>query len=204
MTDGRLSHRWPVRGHGRLVNFEKIKPDAVPSGVAVTNWPEGATAFAEAFANMYETLHANRTLPPNATAATNVEASVSIAGERHDGRNLETEKRLQRYLRDRDTQYQRLVEVILKGDAGAMRCFKNEFGPTAFARHVTGETGSDENEFKRIKTAVQMTRTYLNRVKPVLRGRPPKDWISGEKDGETGDEEIRAFLNNIQRQARGA
>jgi hypothetical protein len=91
MPEGRISHRGPVRGHGRLVKFEKVKPEAVPSGVKIMNWPEGATALSEAFAKMYETLHANGKLPPNATAVSNSKAPVSSAGERRDGRNLETE-----------------------------------------------------------------------------------------------------------------
>lgn len=198
-----LTLRPPVRGHGRLVKFDKVKSEAVPSAVAVTNWQEGAAAIAEAFGKMYEALHANGKALPVATGQSNGKPNAT-SENRRDGRNLETERRLQRYLRDRDAQYQRLVEAIIKGDTSALRRFKDEFGPTAFARFVTGETGGDHAEFKRNKTAVQHVQTYLDRIKPVLRGRPPKDWERG-KDGDAkpGDAEINAFLDNIQRQARG-
>lgn len=199
-----LTFRPPVRGHGRLVKFDKVKPEAIPSAVAVTNWQEGAAAIAEAFGKMYEAQNASRISLPNPTGQTNDKSSTTSVN-RHDGRNLETEKRLQRYLRDRDAHYRRLVEAILKNDADALRRFKKEFGPTAFARHVVGETGGGDEEFKRIKTAVQSTQTHLDRIKPVLRGRMPKDYDRDPNEAASaGDAKVDKFLSTINRQARRA
>lgn len=98
-----------------------------------------------------------------------------------------------------------LLRSYICADGGALRRFKRTFGPTAFARHVVGETGGGDDEFKRIKTAVQTTQTHLDRIKPVLRGRPPKDWEQGSnKTANAGDGKVREFLATIQRQARGA
>ena len=110
-----------------------------------------------------------------------------------------------RFLSDRAARYEQLVEAVLRGDTDARRSFQEQFGPTAFARHVVQETGGHDEEFQRIKTAVQQSPTYKHRLKPVLSGRAPKDWRNAEsRDVGVSDQEVDDFVDTMRRQARGA
>jgi len=195
-----LTLRPPVRGQGRLVKFGPVDAMSAPAAIAVANWSEGAAAFAEAFARLAESLPSKGQAP---SAASSVPTSTTAS--RCAGRNLDTEARLKRFLSDRVGRYEQLVEAVLLGEAEARRDFQDQFGPTAFARHVVQETGGNDEEFQRIKTAVQQSPTYKNRLKPVLSGRPPQDWRSPEhSDVGVSDKEVDDFVNTMRRQARGA
>lgn len=195
-----LTFRPPVRGQGRLLRFGP--PDAkVPSAsVAVANWNEGAAAFAEAFSRLAESLQ-SQGQSPSAVSATPTPKTAT----RCEGRNLDTEARLKRFLSDRAARYEQLVEAVLRGETDARREFQEQFGPTAFARHVVQETGGGDEEFQRIKTAVQQSPTYKQRIKPILSGRPPKDWRNAEsRDVGVSDQDVDDFVDTMRRQARGA
>jgi hypothetical protein len=112
--------------------------------------------------------------------------------------------RLKRYLSDRAGLYQELVEAVLRGDTIALRRFQDEFGPTACARHVAEETGADGNEVEicRIKSAVQQTALYQERIKPVLACQPPRGWGADDRDA-VDDGPVNEIINHMRRQARG-
>lgn len=179
---GPLKKRPPVRGHGRLARFSKTSGPLAETQIGIANWDQGAAAFASAFSQFVERL---RSTP------------AGDQGSRHEGRHVETEQQLKRYLSDRAASYDRLVPEVLQGDSDALRRFRNLFGPTAFARHVSQQRGKgdDDDELGRIKTAVQQTTTYRERIKPVLRGRPPKGWTRNPTDEEFSADEIVAELN---------
>ena len=72
-------------------------------------------------------------------------------------------------------------------------------------RHVVQETGGNDEEFQRIKTAVQQSATYKHQLKPVLSGRPPTDWRHpSETNTGVSDQEVDDFVDTMRRQARGA
>ena len=195
-----LTFRPPVRGHGRLLRISRPDAKAPPTPIAVANWSEGAAAFADAFSRLTESLQ-SKGQSRSAVSATPTPKTAT----RREGRNLDTEVRLKRFLSDRAARYEQLVEAVLRGETDAQREFQQQFGPTAFARHVVQETGGNDEEFQRIKTAVQQSPTYKQRIKPVLSGRPPKDWRNAEnRDIGVSDEEVDNFVDTMRRQARGA
>lgn len=195
-----LTFRPPVRGHGRLLRISRPDAKAPPTPIAVANWSEGAAAFVEAFSRLTESLQ-SKDQSPSAVSSTPTPKTAT----RREGRNLDTEVRLKRFLSDRAARYEQLVEAVLRGETDARREFQQQFGPTAFARHVVQETGGNDEEFQRIKTAVQQSPTYKQRIKPVLSGRPLKDWRNAEnRDIGVSDEEVDDFVDTMRRQARGA
>jgi hypothetical protein len=54
LPNGRISQRLPVGGKGNLERIHRVRPDASPAGVNITNWPEGAQAFGAAFAELFK------------------------------------------------------------------------------------------------------------------------------------------------------
>jgi hypothetical protein len=203
LPGGKISQRLPVRGHGQLVKFKKVKVDEPPAP-QVANVKEIADAVAEAFVKKYESLLAGLQVP-TATAATQEGTDRPATREPpRVRRNLETEDRLQKYLSGRAGDYERLVNAVLRSESGSIRCFREEFGPTAFARKMAEEGSGDEAEINRIKTAVQKTRTYRERIKPVLRSQPPEDWRSGKLDvGAPAKKHIGEQIKRMCGKARG-
>lgn len=66
MPDGRISQRLPVRGKGALEKMELVKADAPragPEGVNIANWPDGAKAFADAFAGLSAAMQTKAATP---------------------------------------------------------------------------------------------------------------------------------------------
>jgi hypothetical protein len=180
--------RPPVRGQGRLIHLEqKPRIETSPTAVHVQNWGEGAEVIAKAFEKLLEQ-QTSQIVP----------ASNS---PRKDGRTLDTEQRLQRFLTDRAEKYESLVAAVLQGDASAITAFRQEFGPASFARHVAEERNlkADMQEINRIRTAVQETSTYRQRIKPVLKGLPPQDWNSGDE----ADAVVADVIRSMREQARG-
>jgi len=67
-----LQWRPPVRGAGSLVRFETREASAAPGSVAISNWPEGAAAFAKVFEMLAQQLAGQQ-------AAATVQAAPSPA-----------------------------------------------------------------------------------------------------------------------------
>ncbi len=52
MADGRIGQPPPVAGQGLLERMSRVKSDAAPAEMSITNWEEGAKVFAPAFADL--------------------------------------------------------------------------------------------------------------------------------------------------------
>jgi hypothetical protein len=158
-----LTFRPPVRGSGRLVTYGRMTDVPSTGAVAISNWNEGAAAFAEAFTALFEKRAAEK----------------SSAAARTSGRNASTDQLLVEFLHERHDRYDELVRLVVEGDDTARRAFRAEFGPTAFVKSLSP---TDPEEANRVKTAVQQTSTYKRRVKPVLQGKSPFDWEPPDDD----------------------
>jgi hypothetical protein len=165
----------------------KSRSETSPTAVQVQNWGEGAEVIAKAFEKLLEQQTSQITPASNTP--------------RKDGRTLDTEQRLQRFIADRAEQYKSLVAAVLQGDASAITAFRQEFGAASFARHVVAERNlkADKQEINRIRTAVQATLTYRQRIKPVLKGQPPPDWNSGDE----ADAVVADVVRSMREQAQG-
>jgi hypothetical protein len=66
MPDGRIGQRPPVAGRGLLERMNRVKGDAAPTGMSITNWEDGAKVFAAAFAeiNKAKLAASETTVPP--------------------------------------------------------------------------------------------------------------------------------------------
>jgi hypothetical protein len=68
LPDGRISQRLPVGGKGNLERMQKVRPDACPAEVNITNWHEGAQAFAVAFTELLKTRERQAAAPAKPAA----------------------------------------------------------------------------------------------------------------------------------------
>jgi len=83
LPDSQITQRQPVWGYGRLVSVENVSGGSLV--VSVSNWPEGATAFAKAFAKALDVEPcAHRRRPwPGADKWSNWGVGVDSAGDWH-------------------------------------------------------------------------------------------------------------------------
>lgn len=160
------------------------------------------TAAAQATASVGDiTVNVNTGPSAETPSDSEPDATEQEKSGRRRGRGIEVERFLERYLSDRAGVYQGLVPVILSGDAAAQREFRDQFGPTTIAGHLCKQQGTAEygQEMNRIKKAIQETRLYRDRIKPLLAKPPraPKDWRPRDKDGHDD------IINQMRRQAKG-
>jgi len=108
-------------------------------------------------------------------------SSQPQASARQPGRGIDVEIKLKRYLKSHSDEFDRLVPLVFAGDHKSFRQFKKLFGPMAVAREIAD---GDESEALRIKTAIQMTDTYLNQIKPLFSKPPqlPEGWQDERTD----------------------
>lgn len=180
---GRYADQPFPAGFGRLIQMEQHDVLAEqPIRVLIDNWSDGAQSFGTVVGEVLASHVAKQPAEPAKTS-------------RKDGRHVETEKRLLRYLRDRKERFCELVERVLEGDSRAMRQFQELFGPTAIARHLANEGGvTNDDEVNRIRAAIQVTDTYLSEIKPVLSGQAPAGWR--DEDEETRAESLLDQIRN--------
>ena len=101
-----------------------------------------------------------------------------------------TEREVDGYLSQRDPQYDRLIPLVLEGQAEAITEFRSAFGPTAIAKAIGDGC---------YRKAVENTPTYKEKIKPVLSGKTPKGWSPPATSESDFDDDI----SNMRRQAGG-
>ncbi|NQU74994.1 MAG: hypothetical protein HQ546_01610, partial [Planctomycetes bacterium] len=103
-----------------------------------------------------------------------VESNSGNKPKRHGLWSVErTQPEVARYLSEQLVKYNELVPRCLAGDPPAIIQFRDTFGPTAIANAI-GDGCKKQNVVK--------TQTYKDKIKPVLIGRPPKDWRPPARD----------------------
>ena len=137
-----------------------------------------------------------------AAAKPSIDKDPSVLSKpRKRGRKSDTEQWLSQYLDKHSQSYHAAVDAVLRSIPGALERFKVEFGPTAIATYLASETGGDEFEVERFKTAIQNTSLYRNHIKPVIGGRPPQGWSVGNNNVSN---RLAQEVQRVRNQARGA
>lgn len=178
-------------GSGRLLSFDKVQAGdqaAVPAGVQVTNWAEGAHAFAQAFENLLQSRRQEEI----------VEKASGLP--RGPGSGAIFKERLAEYLENRRETYHQLVRDTLNRVEGAAVQFEDLFGPTAIARTWLRDAGikdDDDRELNRVKKAIVGLALYQTEIQPVLQEPPqrPSGWRPPERKGESLDPLIARLLD---------
>jgi len=111
---------------------------------------------------------------------------------RRKGRAIETDLRLQAYLRDNVAVYRRLLPQVAAGDGAARLKFRETFGPKAIADRWAAEDGeaSPLQAANRWSAAIKASPVYEKLIKPLFANPPelPFGWQQVADDADGWDE----------------